>query len=74
VGNVLVTAPEGVVVLSPIGSRVGVLECPEVPSNVAWGDDDYRTLYITARTGVYRVRTKTGGTSLIPEFTPDPIY
>jgi gluconolactonase len=38
-----------------------------VPSNLAWGDSDYKTLYITARTGVYRVRVKTGGASLVPD-------
>jgi len=73
-GNVFVTAPEGVAVFSPEGMRIGVLVCPEVPANIAWGDDDYQTLYITARTGVYRIRTKTGGTSLIPEFKPTPIF
>lgn len=73
-GNVFVSAPEGVAVFSSEGMRIGVLECPEVPANIAWGDDDYQTLYITARTGVYRIRTKTGGTSLIPDFTPTPIY
>jgi len=73
-GNVFVTCPEGVSVFSRDGFRFGVIECPEIPSNVAWGDDDYRTLYITARTGVYRVRVKTGGTSLLPNFTPTPIF
>lgn len=66
-GNVFVTSPEGVAVFSPEGMRIGVLVCPEVPANIAWGDNDYRTLYITARTGVYRIKTYTGGTSLIPD-------
>jgi sugar lactone lactonase YvrE len=73
-GNVFVTGPEGVSVFSRDGMRYGVIECPEIPANVAWGDDDYRTLYLTARTGLYRVRVKTGGTSLLPDFTPSPIY
>ncbi len=34
---------------------------PEETANMAWGDDDYRTLYITASTSVYRIRTKVRG-------------
>ena len=73
-GNVFVSAPEGVVVFSPEGIRLGILVCPEIPSNLAWGDHGYQTLYITARTGIYRIKTKTGGTSLVPDFVPKAIY
>ena len=73
-GNVFVTGPEGISVFSSDGHRYGVLECPEKPSNLAWGDDDFRTLYITARTGVYCIRALTGGSSLIPDFTPSPVF
>ena len=73
-GNVFVTGPEGVSVFSSDGLRYGVLECPEKPSNLAWGDDDFRTLYITARTSVYCIRVLTGGSSLIPDFTPSPVF
>jgi len=34
---------------------------PEQPANLAWGDKDYSTLYITAGTSVYRVPTKAHG-------------
>jgi gluconolactonase len=34
---------------------------PETPANLAWGDADYQTLYLTAKTSVYRLRTKTRG-------------
>jgi len=34
---------------------------PEQPANLAWGDSDFRTLYITATTSVYRLGTKTRG-------------
>lgn len=67
-GNLFSTGPGGISVIDPSGNRYGIIGCPEVPSNLAWGDSDYKTLYITARTGVYRVRVKTGGASL----TPDP--
>jgi gluconolactonase len=34
---------------------------PEQPANLTWGDKDYRSLYITATTSVYRLRTKAHG-------------
>jgi sugar lactone lactonase YvrE len=60
-GNVYCTGPGGIWVLSPEGETLGRIEVPEQPANLAWGDRDYQTLYITARTGVYRVRTLIGG-------------
>ena len=66
-GNLFSTGPGGISVIDPSGNRYGIIVCPEVPSNLAWGDSDYKTLYITARTGVYRVRVKTGGASLTPD-------
>ena len=62
-GNLFCTGPGGIHVIDPEGIRIGVIECPEVPANIAWGDDDYKTLYITARTGLYRLKALTGGTS-----------
>ena len=61
-GNVFCTGPGGIAVVSPEGEILGRIEVPEQPANLAWGDDDYKTLYVTARTGLYRVRTLTGGT------------
>ncbi len=55
-GNLFVCGPGGVWVLSPEGEELGLLHLPEEPHNLAWGDDDARTLYITALTSVYRVR------------------
>jgi gluconolactonase len=55
-GNVYVCGPGGIWVLSPAGERLGLLKLPEDPHNVAWGDADRRTLYVTALTGVYRLR------------------
>ena len=61
-GRVYCTAPgKTVAVFDPEGALVGRIEVPEQPSAVAWGDDDHATLYITAETGVYRVRTTTRG-------------
>jgi gluconolactonase len=63
-GNVYCTGSGGVWVINPSGEALGVIETPEVSSNVAWGDADFKTLYITAQTSIYRVRTSTGGVPL----------
>ena len=60
-GNVFACGPGGIWVLSPKGDRLGLLELPEAPHNLAFGGDDGRTLYVTALTGVYRLRTVRGG-------------
>jgi gluconolactonase len=57
-GNVFACGPGGVWILSPAGERLGLLRLPENPHNLAWGDSDGRTLYITALTGVYRIRLR----------------
>jgi gluconolactonase len=60
-GNVYVSAPGGVWIISPAGRHLGTIEAPELPANFAWGDDDGRTLYMTARTGLYRIRLQVPG-------------
>jgi gluconolactonase len=57
-GNVYVCGPGGIWVLSPEGEQLGLLKLPESPHNLAWGGEDGRTLYITALTGVYRLRLR----------------
>jgi gluconolactonase len=59
-GNLYVSGPGGVWVLSPRGEHLGTLEVAELPANFAWGDDG-KTLYMTARTSVYSLRTRIGG-------------
>jgi len=55
-GNVYVCGPGGIWVLSASGDHLGTLRLPESPHNLAWGDQDARTLYITALTSIYRIR------------------
>jgi gluconolactonase len=56
-GNLYVCGPGGIWVLSPEGQKLGLLGLPqEDPHNLAWGDADGRSLYVTALTSVYRVR------------------
>ena len=59
-GNLFVSAPGGVWIISPEGQYLGKIICPERPANMAWGDADGKTLYMTAHTGLYKVRTLTG--------------
>ena len=60
-GNLYVSGPGGVWVLSPGGKHLGTIRAPELPANFAWGDADGRTLYLTARTGLYRMRLNVPG-------------
>lgn len=63
-GNVYVTGKGGIWVLDPEGNRIGVIPVPELPANLAWGDPDRKTLYITARTSLYRIRLNVTGAPL----------
>ena len=60
-GNVYSTGPGGVWVFSPNGDLLRIIKTPEPPANIAWGDRDYKTLYITARKSLYRVRLQIPG-------------
>jgi gluconolactonase len=60
-GNVYVSGPGGVWILSSQGRHLGTLRAPELPANFAWGGEDGRTLYLTARTGLYRIRLNVPG-------------
>jgi gluconolactonase len=60
-GNMFVTGPKGIWVWTPEGKHIGTIVIPEQPANLAWGDADHGTLYITATTSVYKLRTKTHG-------------
>ncbi|MEX2564497.1 MAG: SMP-30/gluconolactonase/LRE family protein [Cyclobacteriaceae bacterium] len=60
-GNLYATGPGGVLVFSPQGKHLGTIVFPEVPSNVAFGGADRKTLFVTARTGVYSIQVKIPG-------------
>jgi len=58
-GNIFCTGPGGVWIFSPSGEYLDKIAMPQGasnPSNCNWGDDDRKTLYITAGTSVYRIR------------------
>lgn len=60
-GNVFCTGPGGVWVCRPDGTLLGRIILPELPANLAWGEDG-SVLFLTARTSVYRLQTRTSGT------------
>ena len=60
-GNLFVTGPRGIWAWDDKGNHLGTIVMPEQPANLAWGDADYRTLYITATTSVYRLPMRTQG-------------
>jgi gluconolactonase len=60
-GNLFITGPDGIWVWDSRGQHLGTIVLPEQPANLAWGGPDYSTLYITATTSVYRLRTKSRG-------------
>jgi gluconolactonase len=60
-GNVYCCGPGGIHVFDPAGACLGVIRVPEYTANMAWGDADLRTLYITASTSVYRIRVTVPG-------------
>lgn len=62
-GNLYVSGPGGAWIISPEGKHLGTIRPPELPANFAWGDDG-RTLYMTARTGLYRIRLAVAGSGL----------
>ena len=59
-GNLYCTGQGGVWIFAPEGKHLGTIQPREVPANVAWGDDG-QTLYMTARTGLYRIRLTAEG-------------
>jgi gluconolactonase len=60
-GNLYCSGPTGVWIISPTGQNLGKIALTENPSNCAWGDSDRRTLYITAGSSLYKLRTITTG-------------
>ncbi len=60
-GNIFVTGPGGIWVWDPQGHHLGTIIVPEQPANLAWGDKDRGTLYLTATTSVYKIHTKVRG-------------
>lgn len=55
-GNIWTSGPGGIRIITPSGKVLGQIKLPEVAANLAWGEDG-KTVYITASTSVYRLKT-----------------
>ena len=64
-GNIYCCGPGGIHVFAPDATSLGVIKMPEYTANMAWGDDDFKSLYITAATSVYRIRVQVAGLSAL---------
>jgi gluconolactonase len=63
-GNLYVSGPAGLWVISPDGKQLGTIITPKHVHNMAWGDDDGRTLYLCGQGSLYRMRLNVAGTGL----------
>ncbi len=63
-GNLYCCGPGGIHVFAPDATCLGVIRVPEYTANFCWGDTDCRSLYITASTSIYRMRTAIPGRPL----------
>ena len=61
-GNVYSCGPGGIHVFAPDATCLGVIKVPEYTANFCWGDDDLKSLFITASTSVFRIRVAVPGT------------
>lgn len=64
-GNMYCTGPGGIWVLDVQGNHLGTIVTPEQPANCAWGDEDYKSLYITATTSIYKIRVTIPGNKAV---------
>ena len=60
-GNLYVSGPGGLWLISPDGKHLGTIVAPKHVHNMAWGDEDGKTLYLCARSGLYRMRLNNPG-------------
>jgi gluconolactonase len=60
-GNLYVSGPGGLWLISAAGQHLGTILAPRHVHNMAWGDDDAKTLYLCARDRLYRMRLNIPG-------------
>ena len=60
-GNLYVSGPGGLWVISSAGKHLGTIVAPKHPHNLAWGGEDGKTLYLTAQDKLYRMPLKIPG-------------
>jgi gluconolactonase len=60
-GNLYVSGPGGLWIISPEGKHLGTMIAPKHPHNTAWEDDDGKTPYLCAQSGLYKMRLNIAG-------------
>jgi sugar lactone lactonase YvrE len=60
-GKIFCTGPGGIWVWEQSGGLLGVMKFPEVTTNLAWGDSDLRTMYVTGHSSIYSLRIRQPG-------------
>jgi gluconolactonase len=65
--NVYCTGPGGIHIIDPSGRRIGRLRIPGHCTNLAWGEEDWRSLYVTTYDSVYRTRLQIPGVAVRQE-------
>ena len=60
-GRLYASAGDGVHIFAPDGRMIGRIQVPETPSNLCFGGQDNRTLFITARTSLYSIPLSVAG-------------
>jgi gluconolactonase len=60
-GNIYSSGPGGIWIITPDGNHIGTIHTPESVTNLAFGDADKKTLYITARPTIYKIQVKVPG-------------
>ena len=63
-GNIFVTGPGGIWVISPKAELLGCIDVPENVGNLNWGGDDWKTLFICASTSLYKIDLSVSGNRL----------
>jgi len=63
-GTIYCTGPGGFWIIDPIGKCLAIIRTPELPANMAFGESDWKSLFLTARTSIYRIRLNVPGISL----------
>jgi gluconolactonase len=59
-GNVYCTGPGGIWVMKPDGEHIGSIRGPWMV-NMAWGEDDWSTLYFTGRNSLNKIKLNIPG-------------
>jgi gluconolactonase len=65
-GNLYVSGPGGLWIISAAGTHLGTIVAPKHPHNMAWGGDDGKMLYMTAQSSLYRMPLNVPGIRPIP--------